>query len=513
MTSENTRGTFQILAENIALALEPLVEAVSDLDNFKAFMYRLGWEVNSVPSAFTSLGNLVKEAQAIVESLPDDASVPDVNNLLEKIKEIYSTIKSITEIPDGVNANDFLPEEVAEQIFEILLTDYLADKFPSIFKFLQMFGIIEKEYHQADNSRPEFIRTKFRFERLEGIVSNPPSLLEMVYGWGTETLKLGLIAEHIHGLFHSINIPTSIERVNTSLGKGYQPSPEKSPKAIDFMIRIPIFRRSINDVPVEGSMSILELPKEEDKKPGLIVQPNFTQNIDTKVEIDENTTLNIRGGTDLSSVFGIMVRPEQILVRYPFQSESRLPESGFGITVDYAPNAPRIILGSQQNSRLELKGFTWSLNLDYNQEQSELIFVSEVQLKDLLFIISKGEQDSLMTKILGENDLVIPIPISIVWSSETGFHFKGSSGLSVSINPHLSIGNLKIDQLTFEILSGDRVDVSPNFAIHVLLSISGTIGPVAFSMDGIGLQLKSVFKDGNAGPLDLSLDVIPPRGM
>ena len=512
MTSENSRGTFQILAENIALALDPLVEAVSDLDNFKAFMFRLGWDVNSLPVSFTNLGNVVKEAQMILESLPEGASVPEVNNLFEKIKEIYSAIKSITEVPDGVNANDFLPE-MAENIFEILLTDYLTDKFPAIFKFLQMLGIIEKEYHQANNSRPEFIHTKFRFDRIEGMISNPLSLLEIVYGWGTDNLKFGLIEEHIHGLLHSINIPTSIERVNSSLGKGYQPFPEKSPKSIDSMIRIPIFRRSVNDLPLEGSISILELPKEEDKQPGLIVQPNFTQNIDTKFEIGENTTLSIRGGTDLSSVFGVMVRPEEISVRYPFQPGSNLPESGFGITLEYAPSTPQIIFGSQQKSRMELKGFTWFLNLDYDQEQSELIFVSEIQLKDLLFIISKAEQDSLMSKVLGENDIVMPIPIVIVWSSKTGFHFKGSSGLSISIYPHLNIGALEIDQLTFEILSGNSVDASPNFAIHLLLSVNGTIGPVAFSMDGIGLQLKSVFKDGNAGPLDLSLDVIPPRGM
>ena len=61
--TENDRGTLQSLAENLALALRPLSEAVSDLDNFKGFMFRLGWEVESLPSAFTNLAELVKDAQ------------------------------------------------------------------------------------------------------------------------------------------------------------------------------------------------------------------------------------------------------------------------------------------------------------------------------------------------------------------------------------------------------------------------------------------------------------------
>ena len=100
-----------------------------------------------------------------------------------------------------------------------------------------------------------------------------------------------------------------------------------------------------------------------------------------------------------------------------------------------------------------------------------------------------------------------------MWSSKTGFHFKGSSGLGLSISPHLRIGGIKIDKLTLELLSGDCVDPDPNFATTILLGISGSIGPVSFSMDGIGLQFKTVFRDGNAGPFQIGIDIVPPLGV
>jgi len=511
-TVDNRPGTFQLLAENITLALQPLSLAVSDLNSFKNFMFRLGWEVRSLPASYTNLGNLIMDAQITMESLPENAGVVEVLNVFNKVKAVYTSINSITEVPDGVDGQEFR-EELGSRIFELLLVDYLALKFPRFYKFLQILGIIEIEEHDSTALRPAYNRTRLRFDRLEGIVSNPLSILEMVYGWGTENLNFDLIAGYIHDLFHSLNIPTSVEKVLEEDAAGYVANPEALSKSIDLMIRIPIFRRSINDVPLEGSVCIFELPSEQGKSSGLIIQPSIPPGIGNQVQIDDNTTLNIRPGSDLSSLFGILIRPGDISSRYPFKPDSNLPDDGFGFTIEYMKDEPIIIFGSQQKSRLQFKGLSLSLNIDYNREKSELIFVVENQLRDLLLVISAGEQDSLLSNLLGQNDLEIPIPIAIVWSSKTGFHFKGTPGLSFSINPHLNIGRLKIDQLTFEILSGERVDASPNFAIRLLLTVNGSIGPISFSMDGIGLQFKSVFKDGNAGPLDLNLDVIPPNGI
>ena len=375
MTAENNdRGTFQLLAENLTLALQPLTEAVSDLDSFKDFMFRLGWEVNSLPSSFTNLADLAKEALLILESLPANANVIEVNDLLTKIKAIYSAIKSLTEAPDGVDAEAFLTE-IRERIFEMLLTDYLVAEFPELYRCLEMLGIIDNEYHEASDGRPAFIRTRFRFDRIQGIVSNPLSIPEIVYGWGTNDLSFNLIAEHLHELLHSLDIPTSIEKVDKLSGSGYQPIPEETSKSIDLMVRIPIFRISTDDTPVEASIRILELPAQEGKRPGVIIQPNLPQDMGTQFEIDENVTLSIRAGSDLSSVFGFLIRPGEISYRYPFQPDSTLPDAGFGITIDYMKEIPMVLFGSQQKSRLEMKGMAFSLNADYDQEQSQLILV------------------------------------------------------------------------------------------------------------------------------------------
>ena len=40
---------------------------------------------------------------SIMETLPDNPSVSQVNGLLSKVKEIYSAIKSIAEAPEGVD--------------------------------------------------------------------------------------------------------------------------------------------------------------------------------------------------------------------------------------------------------------------------------------------------------------------------------------------------------------------------------------------------------------------------
>ncbi|HTH23029.1 MAG TPA: hypothetical protein VL854_12500, partial [Nitrososphaeraceae archaeon] len=484
------KNTFHLFAEHITLALLPLSNSVSDLKSFKEFMFRLGWHVDSLPSSFTNLANSVNEAQMVLESLPENPDIDQIKSLFIKISEIYSGLRSITEVPDGVDTDAFR-SEIGERIFEILLTDYLRSEFPIFYNALQILGIIDYQHHEATDTRPSFLRTRFRFEQIKSIVSNPHSIPQVVYGWGTQNLNFPLISNHLHELLQSLNFPISTERIDPILALGYDPS-ERSSRPIIQILKIPIFNMDIDEDPFEASVSLFELPEEEAKLPGLIIQPEIPSEIDQEHKVDDNLTIKVRAGTDLSSIFGFLLRPGEISFRNPFQPDSKLPDAGFGITLEYLNENSTVLFGSQEKSRLEMKGMAISLNANYNQEKSELILVVEAALKELALVIASKEQDSLLAKFLGGSDSRIPIPLIIGWSSKRGFYFSGNAGFSVSFNPHLKIGGAKIDKLTLQLLSGDRFDPNPNFATEILASISGSVGPVSFSMDGIGLQLKTI---------------------
>ncbi|MBP6794933.1 MAG: hypothetical protein KA143_07765, partial [Saprospiraceae bacterium] len=62
-------STLHQIGKHITLALSPLREAVHDMETFKSFMYRLGWEADNMPPAYqqisTQIENLVNQLKSI----------------------------------------------------------------------------------------------------------------------------------------------------------------------------------------------------------------------------------------------------------------------------------------------------------------------------------------------------------------------------------------------------------------------------------------------------------------
>ena len=63
------KGTLQIIAEHLVLAVQPLKDAVADLESFRTFMLRLGWEVESLPQEYVALATHADAALAALEAL------------------------------------------------------------------------------------------------------------------------------------------------------------------------------------------------------------------------------------------------------------------------------------------------------------------------------------------------------------------------------------------------------------------------------------------------------------
>jgi len=373
-----------------------------------------------------------------------------------------------------------------------------------------MLGVIEMEYHESTPMRPAFIRSHIRADKIPSIVSDPLSIPKLVYGWGTNNFNFPLFANHLLEFSVGLGLSASIQQLRRSISKAYQGQIEQTSKAIETMVKIPFFEAEIAETPIEVGIIVMELPEQDGKPPGIIIEPMIPQGIDNEYEISNELNFLVQAGIDLASTFGILLRPNEITVRYPFQPDNLPLNGSISLALDYKPAATKTMLGSPGSTRLQISGATLGFGGQFG-ERLELL--AELKLKDLTLVISAGDQDSFLSKLLNGKDLIIPFPLVILWSNRMGFHFKGSSGLSVSSDPHLNIGGAKIDKLTLQLLTGDRVDPYPNFAIEILTAISGSIGPISFSMDGLGLQFKLVFKDGNTGPFQIGVGVVLPNGL
>lgn len=502
-------GTLQAIAEQLALAAEPLQQAVADLESFQAFLYRLGWEAESLPPAYVDLSSSVAEALDATRALSDGADAAEVGAALDKTRAVYLAVQGLTDAPAGVDANEFLLE-IGERLFDLLLVDYLAIAAPAAYNLLKVFAVIQLEDHEETSTHPSFLISRFRFEEIPKVITDPGSIPARVYGWGTPDLDFPLIANHVVELLNALAFPAVLAQVDRDLGAAFQSPVSDTDAAISAMVSVPLFEFDVAGEAREAALGLLEFPGENGHLPGMILQPLIPSQIGTDLDLGGGLKVNIRAGTDLATMFGIVARPGEITVRFPFQPGAQLPSAGFGASLVFAPDAPKLLLGEPSATRLTVGGLTAALELDAEAAQLEL--KASFRLADLLLVLAAGDQDGFLSQFLG-GDLTVPLPLAIDWSSRTGLTFSGSTGFAVSTYPHLSLGPISVDEFALALRTTLEAGQPAQLAIDAGLGLGGSIGPIDFSIDNIGVRLGLTFSDGNAGPFDIRAGFKPPTGL
>ncbi len=503
------KSTLQSVAENLALAVEPLQEAVGDLESFQAFLYRLGWEAESLPPSYVDLSSKVAAALDATSALSDGADAEEIATAFAKVQAVYLAIQNLTDAPAGVDSAEFL-QEIGERLFELLLVDYLAVAAPTTHSTLKLLDVIQLEDHEETATRPSFLVSRFKFAEIPKVINDPGSIPARVYGWGTPDLDFVLIANHVVELFNAIGFPAVVDTVAPALGAAFQSSVEDTDAAMSAMVRAPIFEFDIADETLEVALALLEFPGEGGKLPGMILQPLIPSQMDSDLDLGGGLKFTVRAGSDITAMLGIIARPGEIFVRYPFQPGTELPSAGFGVSLSYAPESPRFILGNPASTRLTLGGLTTGIELD--SEAGKLEFKGSFKLNDFILTLSAGDQDGFLSELLGR-DVTVPLPLAIDWSSRTGLTFSGSTGFAFSSYPHLTVGPISVDEFSLAVRSTLEAGKPPDLALTAGLGLGGAIGPIGFSIDNIGIRLDLVFADGNAGPFDIKAGFKPPTGM
>ena len=504
-------GTFQQIATHLALAVAPLREATRDVESFRQFMRRLGWAPTNLPASYQNLGNAAANALAALEALSDDATIQEVLDLIENVGDVHRAIKNLGDAPAGVDAAALLAE-IGETLFEFLLVEYLASVQPDVYRALEMLDVIVHEHHEESATRPAYVRTRLRYAEIPRVLTDPLSIPQRVYGWGDMDLDFELLAEHLLYVFDALGLNAEIAPVPRALGRAFQSgAPETIGKSLDWQVGIAFFETSILGKPVHVGLRILEAPSEGSAPAGIIVQPDVPNGIAASMPITASTSFELRAGTDLADLFGVLLRPQGIEVRYPFSPGNTLPSAGFGASVVFSPAERAVLLGKAGKTRLDLAGARAGLIIEYTS--GELEARVDAAVRDLAIVVSTADIDGFLGELCGGRDLVVPVQFGLEWSNRSGFSFTGGLGIQVSVYPHLELGPILIDRLDLAVAAALGASGPPSLDVSAGVALSGELGPLAFSTEGIGVELKFLFTDGNAGPFDLAFGFKPPTSL
>jgi hypothetical protein len=503
------RHTLELIGRHLIKAVEPLIEAGGSLGAFMRLMGRIGFFASDIPPPYQALANSVRNARDAVTALADDPSLQDILTLLKKAKDVHDAIQQLGSgpMPSGADASAYA-QEIGERLFELLLTDYLADQQPGAFNILSMLDVIAVESIAATPTRPSYVRTHFRWAELPKIVNDPASLPARVYRWGETDFREDLVLEHISGLGLSLGLPVAFRPSDSEALAGYIGNTQSFPAPAGRSLILPFFYANIEGRMIEGALALQRLPGVAGAPPGLILEPRLPSDMPLEFDLAPSAKLKFRAGTNVGELFGItLAPPDRISWRYPLAPGTQPPAAGVSGIFTYSPDAPVTLLGDPKASRIDLKGATAELGANLSGSGVDLKFSAE--LDGLKVVVAEGEGDSFLRKVLGDKPAAIEVPLGIEWSREGGIRFKGSAAFEVTLHPHVNLGPLAINDATIRLSAPSGGP--PLIKLEVGLGIAGALGPLKFLIQGIGIAAKTTFEPGNAGPFDVALGFKAPE--
>src|SRR5262249_32371426 len=153
----------------------------------------------------------------------------------------------------------------------------------------------------------------------------------------------------------------------------------------------------------------------------------------------------------IGTTLGILVRPGDVEVKYPFEPGRPPPAAGVGVGFEFNPTAPTVIFGAPNATRLEFRGASVDFAAQTGNGESDGLL--SVQLKNVALVVAGGDGHSFINSFLGSGERRIEFPLGIEWSRKGGVHFTASDGFEVVLQPHQRLGPLSLDEIAFRLFA------------------------------------------------------------
>ena len=412
--------------------------------------------------------------------------------------------------PPGVDAGAFLGE-IAERLFELLLTDYLAAEQPSIYNLLRALNVITLERHPAAAGRPAFARVKFDWAALPKIISDPGSISLSKCLAGARPISMPKKSSTISRHYSSRSkFPARVRVSDDATVRAYTGGALAPVAPTTKTLNVTFYSITIAGNDVDAGFRLRPLPASGSQLRCIRARAAYSKPVSANVPARRRhrTTAARRRQCPRP------VRPGLYAPTVPRSSILSRPERPRPRPASVSASTSRpptrwISLGEASGTRLQFKG--GSIDLSSNVGGAGFEIALNAQLSGSALILSPGEGDGFIRKIIGDSDSTIAVPLGVEWSNLSGIRFKGSAAFEVSLHPHLQLGPLRVEVVTISLSvpSGGP----PRISLKVTAGISGALGPLKFLVQGIGLATDVIFQPGNAGPFGIGLGFKPPNGI
>ncbi len=494
-------------------AVAPLERAFADVDAFRSLLWTLGWEVDDLPAAYIAVAEAAGAAVAAVEALAEEPELSEAIELIETVGRVYRQLSGPLPLPNGAGAG--FAAELPRQLFEYLLAEQLRLSAPAVSALFETLGVIAWQDHEATADRPAHVQLCFDWERLPDVIADPAAVPALLFEWGSEQFDTGYILELLSELFDGLGLLSSIDELEQELSDAIQVGAAGTPAGpIRRGVTAVLAELEVGDEMTQLGFTVAELPAEGPVPPGIALLPALPSELGVDTELGDGWRFNVDARSNLAQQLAVLLTPAGVEVRLPFASGAPALDAGLDVALvkERVPGEDAAVLfGDVDTTRLTLASFRLGLGVGVVAGQPELRLGAEPE--DLAFVIEPGDLNGFLAELFGNEPLRLQLPTSFGWSSSAGFDIVAGAGLEVTARPELDLGFLRVDgvRLALALVVGTGAD--SGLDARGAVAISGRLGPVAYVVDRLGLQLAVRFSEGNAGPFDLDLAPLLPASL
>ncbi len=501
------RDALTVLAEELGLALQPLVDATSSPAGLHDFLLDLGWELSPMPAVVEALSAPAEQVYNLVNGSQTAAGV-DIASLVNGLRAAFTAISDIAGgagLPAGFGAK--FPRELVDH----LLVEYLMNQQPRWGELLMTLGILRRETVAAAGGRPAYLKRVVAYEALGRLVEDPLALFRDAYHWGQPDFRGADLARNLGALMTSWGLDAGDDVVDAAMLAQLNAGALDPASAYETVVKL-VFFRSESAVAMELGVGLFLLPDTTTAKAGFALLPYGTAGFEETVPLGDNVAIEVGGTASLAGGPGALVRPEGVTFQTGFGSGALGAASGT-LTIALVigePGEPMILIGSPDASRFELGGASVLAGTRFQSNGKFEVFL-EFAVDGAKIVIKPGDDsDSFLAQLLPGDGITIGTDLTVGFSTTQGLYFGGSGGLEIAIPAHIQLGPIEILGATMAVRFADGIP------IDLGASIKGDLAVLKAVVENVGMTAHFTFpadQKGNLGPLDLAMKFKPPNGV
>jgi hypothetical protein len=518
--------TIQQLGAGLGRSLAPLVEGLSTPEEVIDTLAEIGVTVPNAPPSLVALG---ATGQGFVGALADltetiekfDEGSADELELAAKLALLLAHLAGFVtalvqvkpalaaELPANIVAATQLPDKVVNLLLDNFIVVELNRSLPRLASVLFALGLIDDFERAEDPARfqPEYRERRLRFDRLGTLLSDPLQLLRELYGWGTPDIDTDRLFQAIERLSLAALAPAERRYLPAAVRAFMAPgAPPASADVPEPMLVIPV----VEAPPLALSVGVLPVPKAnaaESQSLGMLLTGALGGVVD--IPITERLKLSVDGEVDLASGIGVVLRPDG---PPKLAANTNGPpvvltggKGGLRLTLGQAAT-PTTLLAFPGGSRLEAREVFIGGGVEVRDGQPDIRIDAGIVRGKLVITLSGA--DGFLAKVLPPEGIGFDFDIGVHWSQKNGLRLTGAGGIETTLVLNLDLGPIRLQSIFIALrVAGDGLTLE--------LSATGgvALGPLAASVERVGLQGLLGFKPGNLGPADLALAFKPPNGL